>query len=366
MVFENAHKELQQAQTEAQAILTEDHKPELFSSQNVSTFCGQLRYSIKLIVEEKEIIVFAILQWVAIIIGYLLWTQVLDWIPDRAWKEVGHSNDRHDRCAFMLLNLVLIGWSALIVELVSYPISLFSAAMVAAHYLRHSGQLSTFERCLRLAGRNLGKLWVFTAIDAWITVNAILDRLPRKNHTRTATDEFLYYAWKIGTVGVFPGLVSGKGFADAVTDSLSLLKKEPTRMIGIRMGYSLICWIIGIVAYVAAIFFFCAFGGARGANEVYNFYFLMVVPIFFAVGITAVLVRPFYLIMTARLYTDTTPAFPIQSEEAPTGGAALMLIFALLLCLVVATVLFGDHLGIVGWIESMADKDIASYRLNNP
>jgi hypothetical protein len=358
MFFASQREALNVARTEAREIFERsDKKPKILSVQNVSTFASELGYALKLIVEEKEIIVFAVLQWLVIGAAYLIWTQILDWIPDSVWNEAGRSDSE---VQFTLLNLALLGWSFFVVAVASYPISVLNAAMTAAHYLRSSGQASTITKCLSLATKNLGRLWVFTTIDAWITVDAIVDRLPKKRNRRTALDELLYYAWKIGTIGVVPALVAGKGYVEAAKDSVSLLRANPARAIGIRMGYSLICWIIGIVAYIGSFYYFIAFGDRRGGvNEVYNFYVLMAVPIFVAVGATAVLVRPFFLVMVSKLYTDVITIDSEASTPAPdTKFDTRAFVFAILLCVLLAFYFFGDQLGIRSLIEFLAARDI--------
>ena len=210
MIFATEREALNVARDDARKIFEETGaKPKVLSTENLSTFGSELGYAVKLIAQEKEIIFFAAMQWVTIAIAYLIWTQILDWIPDSVWDQV--SKDDND-IEFGLLNAVLLGWSFFVVAVASYPISIFNAAMTAAHYLRSSGQSSTIAKCLNLAFKNLGRLWVFITIDAWITVNAILDRMPRKRNNRTALDELIYYAWKIGTMGVVPALVAGKGY----------------------------------------------------------------------------------------------------------------------------------------------------------
>jgi hypothetical protein len=289
--------------------------------------------------------------------AYAIWTRILDWIPDPVWEQVSRDDNE---IAFTFLNLVLLGWSFFVVAVASYPISLLNAAMTAAHYLRSAGEASTIARCFSMAFRNLGRLWVFTTIDAWITVNAIIDRMPRKRNNRTALDELLYYAWKIGTIGVVPALAAGKGYIEAAKDSVSLLREKPLRAIGIRMGYSLICWIIGIAAYAGSIYYFIAFhDGSSTVNEVYNFYLMMAVPIIIAVGVTSVVVRPFYLVMVSKLYTDTVPVDRgVTALEVEKRFDVPAFIFAILLSLLVAFYLFGDELGIRAWIESLAAKDM--------
>ncbi len=205
MLFASQREALNVARNDAREIFDKiGTKPKVLSAQNFSTFWGELGYSLKLILAEKEIVFFAALQWLVIGLAYLIWTQILDWIPDHVWDELRRSSD--DRVTFTLTNLVFLGWSFFVVAVASYPISLLNAAMTAAHYLRSAGQTSTIAKCLNLAFKNLGRLWVFTTIDAWITVDAILDRLPRKRGRRTAFDELLYYAWKIGTIGSRAGI----------------------------------------------------------------------------------------------------------------------------------------------------------------
>lgn len=335
----------------------------LFAGQNISTFWRQFGYAFRLIAEEKEIVFCAMLQWLVIGLAYVMWTQVLDWIPDDLWNAVRDSNDNNRDGAFTLVNLVLLAWSFLVVVVASYPLSLLNAAMVAAHYLHHSGQASTLAKCLRLAGANLGQLWIFTTIDAWITVTAILDRLPRKRGRRTLADEALYYAWKIGTIGITPALVAGKGFKHAALDSIKIIRQEPVRAIGTRMGYSLLCWIIGVTSYVGAFYYFKAVGGAGGeANRIYNAYFIFAVPILIAVGATTVLLRPFYLVMVSRLYSDViSPSIDTEMPESR-GLDWLAFVFGILLCVLVAMYLLGDQLGIRTWIEALSAKDLTNYR----
>ena len=347
-------------------MLSAGEKPRVRSLAHLRTFFGELKGSFTLIAEEKEIILFAFLQWIAIIVAYLAWTQVLDWIPDELWDEVRRSRDREDSAAFALINLVLLIWSAVVIVFVSYPISLLSGAMVAAHYLRYSRQQSTIGRCIAIANNNLWRTWIFSAIDAGITADAILDRLPKKRNKRTAADELLYYSWKIGTLGVLPALVSGKSYLEAAKDSITLLRDQPLRTVGIRMGYSLFCWVVGIAAYIGSIcWYFAAGRGSRdGLNEVYNFYLLMTLPIFVAVGIVSVFIRPLYLIMISKLYTDIHPELPVHRPEDIRAKKGLFLLFLAIGCVLLGAIFFRDQIGLTALVESWAMEDIADYRDN--
>jgi hypothetical protein len=365
MLFNSVRSDLLSARDQAQTFLTESRrKPRVVSSENLSVFGTELRYAFLLLKTEKEIIFFAALQWLAIVVAYLCWVPMLDWIPDSLWNEAIAAHEQNREEAFTLINLALLGWSFLIVVMVSYPLSLLNAAITVAHYLRQSGQESTVGRCLGLAFHNLGKLWLFTAVDAWITVTAIADRLPRKRGRRTAVDELLYYAWKIGTVGVLPALAAGKGFGQAAQESFLLLKQEPKRVIGIRMGYSLLCWIIGVVTYVAAILYFVKFGDFRSqANQIYDFYVLMALPLLLSVGVIMVMIRPFYLIMIANVYTGVAEvALPLNATQSEARGAQLInlvaLFFSSFFAVLIALTLLGDDTGLQAWIESLAQQDL--------
>ena len=67
-----------------------DQKPGKIKS--LKSFFSRLGYAAKLIFLEKEIITFAMLQWASIALGYYLWVQMLDWIPEEVWKSTESSN----------------------------------------------------------------------------------------------------------------------------------------------------------------------------------------------------------------------------------------------------------------------------------
>ena len=324
------------ARNHAQGVLAESGtKPKVLSLKNFSAMRQDVAYALRLMMQEKEILLFSALQWLVIGVAYLMWTQVLDWIPDSVWAEVARDASEKGSTSTDWANLAIWGWSLLIIATAAYPLALLNASIVASHYLRSSGQPSTVPACLNLASKNLGRVWLFTALDAFITASAILDRLPsKKRRKRTAAEEAAYYAWKIATVGALPSLVSGKTFVDAANESVWLLEDQPVRTIGIRMGYSLLCWIIGVLAYAGAIVTLIMFGGPLGGeNWVYHAYVLMGAPIFFAVGIVS-LIRPVFVLAISKLYTDVVPV-NVEVEgtvtvESGTEIAWPTLIFAML------------------------------------
>lgn len=337
---------------------------------HIGGFFSNLGEVFRLIRQEPEILIFALLQWGCITLAYMGWVQALDWIPDSVWQEVERANDEDRDSGFALLNLFLIGWSFVIVVCVSFPLSILSAGMVAVHALRHEGYESTFFYALWRGMRNVGQQWVFTSVDAWITVKAIFDRLPKKKnrHRRTLADEALYYAWKLGTMGMVPAMVYGHGLIGAAKDSLTMIKRAPGRAIAIRFGYSGICWIVGIATYVAAMAYGCTMGlNASGESGIYTFYFYMTVPIFISVGVISVLVRPFFLLMVAKLYTDVMAPKGLldgaaAGEETMTDTAPAWPVFFLagvLLFAVLTAVFMADDIGLTAWIENLAAQDFA-------
>jgi hypothetical protein len=321
------------ARTHAQATLAASGaKPRVLSLKNFSAMRQDVAYALKLMMQEKEILVFAVLQWLVIGAAYMMWTEVLDWIPDSVWAEAAADKNSPDTD---WANLAIWGWSLLIIATAAYPLALLNASIVASHYLKSSDQASTVPACLNLASKNLGRVWLFTALDALVTVWAIADRLPgKRKRKRTAADEAAYYAWKIATIGVLPSLVSGKSFVESANESVWLLEDQPVRTIGIRMGYSLLCWIIGVLAYLGAAFTLVTFGGPlAGENWVYHAYVLMGAPIVFAVGIVS-LIRPVFVLAVSKLYTDVVPV-NVEFEGTVTAHSSTeidwpTLIFAML------------------------------------
>lgn len=366
-MFNAIRESLNIAQNEAKEFLQrEGHKPKVFTWNNLLSFFNSIPLGIKLMREEPEILVFAFLQWIAIYLAYIGWTQMLYWIPDSIWNAAHEASLRHEKHAFDLINIVLSVWSFFIVCLVSYPIGLCNAAMVAVHDLRTCHEEVTLAKCLAIADRHLGKIWAFTSIDAWITVKAIFERLPSKNNRHTAFDELLYYAWKIATMGVVPALVNGRDYVDAGNDSVKLLMTAPIRTLGLRFGYSAVCWVIGVLSYIAAVFFAAIYGvRGEGAHYIYSFYLLMGFPIFVSVGIVVVIIRPFFLLAVAKLYTDTFDTrCEIEHDIASVSSLQRALfswrlgIFLLMLGLLLIAIFYGDQLGLTAWIHKLAQKDL--------
>ena len=92
----------------------------------ISGFIARAGFSVKLIFKEKELITFALLQWLCIAAGYYLWVQVIGWIPDSAWQHASHSDSA------TIGDVILFLWSFVCVGIVTFPLGLLTACMAAA------------------------------------------------------------------------------------------------------------------------------------------------------------------------------------------------------------------------------------------
>lgn len=332
---------------EMDAFLTQqDVDRDVWRDGNMSEFGSRAGNALGLILEEKEILVFSMLQWAAIAAGYYLWVQMLGWIPIEVWESDSKIYD-------IPLNLAFLAWSFLCVMLVAYPISILTAAMGAAHFLRRQGEVSTVAACLAVATQNSRRLWTFHTIDGWVTVDMILERLPKRDYAISAGEraiqESLYYAWKVGTIAVPSALLAGRGLVAAARESMSLVMSRPWDVIKLRGGYSAVCWFIGSATYVLAIVFFVKnpelFESEHG---VFTFYYWMGVPILTAVGVIKLFVRPLFVIASCQLYSDyLDERGEIVRVEGLPGRWVSTFVAFLLFCLLVAVVfLYREELGL--------------------
>lgn len=328
-------------------------KKNIWKGENLAEFSSRSAYAISLIFREKEIILFSLLQWVAIALAYYLWVQILGWIPDEVWESDSKIND-------ISLNLAFLAWSFLCVALAAYPIGVLTGAMGAAHFLREQGHSSTIAACLKLALQNSTKLWMFHVVDGWLTVNIILERLPKKGHfnpgvaAQRAVAEAFYYAWKVGTIGVPPALLTGKGLIEAGKESISLVKSKTWEVVKLRGGYSAVCWIIGIAAYIGAIAFFILFPSPfEAGHKMFSFYAWMGVPILVAVGVVNLFVRPIYVIASCHLYSDFLKenGRSVEFGNLPGKGMSAFAAFLVLCAIVSVVFLYREETGLMALLS---------------
>lgn len=324
-------------------------KRNIWKGENLSEFSRRAVSAIALIFREKEIILFSLLQWAAIALAYYLWVQILAWVPDEVWESDSKMDD-------IPLNLAFLVWSILCVALAAYPIGVLTGAMGAAHFLREQGYPSTIAACLKLAAQTSAKLWMFHLVDGWLTVQIIMERLPKKGHFRTAVAadravaEAMYYAWKVGTIAVPPALLTGKGLIEAGKESIALVKSNPREVLKLRGGYSALCWVIGVAACVGIFAFLIGFPSPFSAqHKMFSFYAWIGVPILLAVGIINLFFRPIYVIASCQLYSDflKEKGRSVEFGNLPGRGTSAFAAFLVLCALLFVIFLYREEIGLM-------------------
>jgi uncharacterized membrane protein len=339
-----------------------DKKP----SGGIGEFSSKVGYAISLSVKEKEIYFYALLQWVCIGFGYLLWVQMLDWIPEEVWRSTEDSDEGS------IADIVLLAWSFVCVGLVAFPVGILTGCMGATHFLHKQGRESTIAMCLKLVLPRSWSLWSFHWIDGWITVNQILKRLPKKNNNTSTTEralsEALYYAWKLGISGVLPSIITGNNLVTSGKNSVVFVKDNFIEVAKLRAGYSSLCWIVGVAAYAGSILYFMTIGvvpeGEDRYSHIYTFYFWAAVPILIAVAIVMLLLRPIFVLALCDLYSDylNGKGEKVKLPENPAKGISAIVAFGCLCLVVTAAYLYRIDLGIIDMLSVPYGED---YRPND-
>ena len=278
---------------------------------------------------------------------------MLSWIPEEVWEEV--SKEKRDSGG--LIDLIVFLWGFVCVGIAAYPIGIFTACMGASFMLRFNGRQSTIFECLKVVMHHAWSIWIFSWTDAWWTVKQILRRLPKKNDRTPRSvkiaEELFYQTWQIVSIGFLPALISGRGVKNACTDSLDLLKNRFSDIAKLRFGYSAICWILGIVCYVAPIFLIfyspdIVVTNSYGHMSVSWLYKFIGLPIFAILTVLMLVLRPVYIISACRIYANYARDKNIRLDlPTQSSGAISSLIAFIALCLIVGViVLYRDQLGI--------------------
>lgn len=320
-------------------------------------FSKRARASSRLLFIERELIVFALMQWLVIALGYYLWVQILGWIPDEVWHSVEDSDGAS------IVDIILLLWSVVIVGVVSFPLGILSACMGAVHFLHRQGERSTIARCLRLVLPNAWPIWIFSWVDGWWTVMRILDRLPKRNDSRSRADklrsEALFQAWKLGTLGILPALTLGKGLVESGRESVKFVGARFRDVAILRFGYSTLCWIIGIATYILTIVFLCFGPGSfvpdvETARFFYLFYFWAGVPIVISTGVVMLVLRPLYLLSACELYSDFLDdrGETVDLANPPPRSVSALVAMGVLGLGLLVVFLYRDALGITGLLAT--------------
>ena len=299
---------------EIKDIASANEKP----SGGIRTFGSRIAYALSLGLKEKEIVFFGLMQWAAIGIGYLLWVQMLDWMPEKLWgvsaglgfSSADGSIGYDGQLAYngSIGDWIFLAWSFACVGAVAFPVGILTGCIGAAHFLHKQGRESSIATCFKLVLPQSWSLWSFHWIDGWITVLQILQRLPGKGEEQTPEEKALkvtsYYAWKLGVAGVLPSIVTGNNLIKSAKNSVIFVKDSFLDVAKLRAGYLAFCWIVGIGTYAGTILFLVTVDGVAEGNEKYALALWAAVPIANAVAIIALLLRPIYVLALCDLYSD--------------------------------------------------------------
>jgi len=335
----------------------------IWSFANLCQFGRWTFHTFKSLFHEREILLFASLQVVAIAIGYYVWVQLLGWIPREVW-------DSEEALSNIALNVGLLGWSFLVVGLVSLPAAIFSGCIGASHFLKRQGCPSDTASCLRLVMPRAWSLWIFCWVDGWFTVMQILDRLPRRHRGgNRALSELLYYAWKLGTAGMLPSILNGKNLILAGKESILLIRTRPQEVMLLRGGYSLVCWFVGIAAYAGAAFVLWHNPEVFERDDyVRAAYMLAGIPALLSVAVIQLFLRPVFILGSCQLYTEhmVTGELPETLKTRPNAGMSALAVFGLLLFVLVGIFLYREPLGLNAILEVRKAPPSAAVSFKEP
>jgi Zn-finger nucleic acid-binding protein len=348
----NVFKQLEFVRNELVDIPEINQKP----TGGIGRFTSRVGYAMSLGLKEKELFIFGLLQWAAIALAYLLWVQMLGWIPEEVWRSAANSDSGS------VADIVLLAWGVLCIGVAAYPIGILTGCMGAAHFLHRQGRPSTVAKCLQLVLPHSWPLWIFHWVDGYITAKQILERLPRKDDDRSPADkalsEALYYAWKIGVAGVLPSILTGNSLVRSGKNSVFFVKDNFMEVAKLRAGYSALCWIVGIASYIGTILLFSSVDIVPDGDDIYSriytIYMWVALPILIALSIVMLLLRPIYVVAICDLYSDYLEKQGKEvsmPEDLPKPVSAFIVFLAV--CIVVAAVfLFRDQMGISAMLST--------------
>ena len=281
------------------------------------------------------------------IAAYYLWVAALGWIPDSVWAAV--AADDGDP---LLPSVALSLWGVFCIGLAALPLGVLGAATGVVHLRRRLGLPSTIRDCLGIALANGGRIWAFQWWDGWLTTSQIAARIPSKRNRNSLAQEGIYYAWKLGTAGVLPALTLGGGLVDAGRRSIKFVADNVASVATLRVGYSVVCWFVGIGAWVSALMLANAFlppGPAEPvAHDIRRFYQVVGVSVASGAGVVLLLLRPIYLITIADLFADHLEASG-ERVALPRGLTTLSwvaVLYAVFAWALLFAVVFRDVLGL--------------------
>lgn len=318
---------------------------------SVFRFFGYLLYSWKLMFIEKEIIVFSLLQWIAVALGVYLFTYMIgrpELLP--LWQQLEQGN----KAAEAALGTIMTVWGMICIGLVALPFSIFSSCIAAVHLIHyHEDRSSTVAECLRIVLPRAWALWGFVWFDLYLTVM----KPHRGRGWKSWALEGLYQAWKIAAMCIHMNILTGRNWQDTYNNTLGMTKTQGWELLRIRIGYSFVTFTLYIGVFIAACFF---------ARDLYPYFFaadqeqrtMMQAWMFIAtigvfwLGLVKVLVRPAYMIAISDIFADyvySKNEAVLPSEPVPVA-VSVFVAFAVFGAAVYTGYLYREPLGLTKWL----------------
>lgn len=271
-------------------------------------FWKRAKLSIKFIFTEKEALFLLCIQWVVIVLTYLLWVQIIAIIPEELWGNTDWSSQKNT------LIVILLWWSFLCIWIASFIIGILSSCVWVLYLLKKRTWSSDLYTSFTVVLPHSLLIWIFSWIDGWWTMRRIAQRISRFSRKRPGSflsnvmKEVTYYAWKVGTIWILPALATGKTVWSAIKTSLSLVNVCRTDVIITRAWYSIMCWVVWTAGFIWFIYMFNYVGIINDASSdvenMYSFYMYATIPISISVGIVLLLLRPIYIISSFAIYEN--------------------------------------------------------------
>jgi hypothetical protein len=125
------------------------------------------------------------MQWLSVVLAYLLWLQMLYWIPQPVWDWVGECLDGPgdgDGCT-LAADIPLFLWGVLCIFLAAFLLVFYLLQWAQPTFFIKMVRSLLLLKCLSSAFSNAFATWNFHFVDGYITVGQIIERIPSDDKT---------------------------------------------------------------------------------------------------------------------------------------------------------------------------------------
>lgn len=334
---------------EMQAII---HPPR--SLTGLRHFLSYYRDSLRLILQEPEILLFVFLQWIVIALGCYVFLLGLHSIPEDTWDMMQNyrSGSRKGNPFWYLIAF----WTLMCAAIAAPLINTLSSCIPAVHILRCEGRSSTIFACLQLVIPRLGTLWALRLLDISISLKRLLGGNKQVSGNWHIPEKWFYRAWKVTAMSALANLVAGRSIRQAALNTVEMADDYAQHMCAIRIGYVSLCWAVGLTTYAVAALNYQVilnFVLSHGQSQfMANALMALGAPAIIAVMVIQLLIKPVYLLALSDVFVR----YVVEKNErilpargpASTGKRAMLVACSVALC---AAYAFRNELGIVTFVS---------------